>query len=185
MSKCLALHHTMKRWNIFEGTVETFFFSVCDNPGLCSTCKTTINHPPSLKRLSSFVPKNLAHLLTYNELFNNEEVSLFTFFSVMFQKKKLLQSLTPETQFELVKKSSLTFCCYIKNNCQEKAAYYFFFTIIPTTYLRYIFFSQYFFLHPLDDLANLFYKSKTFPNTTGSSFGGKKREMNWKYNTLH
>lgn len=127
MSKCLALHHTMKRWNIFEGTVETFFFSVCDNPGLCSICKTTINHPPSLKRLSPFVPKNLTHLLTYKELFNNEEVSLFTFFSVMFEKKKkLLQSLTPETQFELVKKSSLTFCCDIKNNCQEKAAYYFF-----------------------------------------------------------
>ena len=88
MSKCLALHHTMKRWNIFEGTVETFFFSVCDNPGLCSICKTTINHPPSLKRLSPFVPKNLAHLLTYEELFNNEEVSLFTLFSVMFEKKK-------------------------------------------------------------------------------------------------
>jgi len=164
-------------WNVF--------FSVCDNPGLCSICKTTINHPPSLKRLSSFVPKNLAHLLTYKELFNNEEVSLFTLFSVMFEKKKSFSLQLGKHSLNWWKKVPWPSCCDIKNNCQEKAAYYFFFTIIPTTYLRYIFFSQYFFLHPLDDLANLFYKSKTFPNTTDSTFRGKKERLNWKYNTLH
>ena len=154
--------------------MKRFFYSVCDNPGLCSICKTTINHPPSLKRLSSFVPKNLTHLLTYKELFNNEEVSLFTFFSVMFQKKKLLQSLTPETQFELVKKSSLTFCCDIKNNCQEKAAHYFFHHHSHHLPSLYIFFLSISFCTPWISCLICFTNLRRFPIQQVPVLGEKK-----------